>query len=269
MRQAAPSADSRTRASPGSPAPVDPPVIDLPAINAVVERVRNDGRTFLLAHEAQEVARAAGLLMPKSGVARNLDEAVRLAESIGYPVVMKVVSKDIIHKSDAGGVALDLEDRAEVLDAYEAIMHNCRIHAPRARIEGVEVGEMVKKGTETIIGARRDASFGPVIMFGLGGIYVEVMKDISFRAWPIDRGEAMAMIKEIRSYPLLLGVRGEERKDIDGVIDTILRVGALLAGCPAVSDIEVNPLVVYDQGHGVKAVDMRILLYPPKGASHA
>jgi acyl-CoA synthetase (NDP forming) len=106
-------------------------------------------------------------------------------------------------------------------------------------------------------------------MFGLGGIYVEVMKDISFRAWPIDRGEAMAMIKEIRSYPLLLGVRGEERKDIDGVIDTILRVGALLAGCPAVSDIEVNPLVVYDQGHGVKAVDMRILLYPPKGASHA
>jgi acetyltransferase len=252
-----------------APAPFDRSVVDLAAINALVDRVRADGRAFLLAHEAWEVARAAGLAMPRSGVARNLDEAVRLAERLGYPVVMKVVSKDIIHKSDAGGVALDLDHQDEVLDAYEAILHACRAYDPRARIEGVEVSEMVKKGAETIIGARRDASFGPVVMFGLGGIYVEVMKDIAFRAWPIDRGEALAMIKDIRSYPLLLGVRGEERKDIEGIIETILRVGAVLEGCPAVSDIEVNPLVVYDQGQGVKAVDMRILLFPTKGARHA
>ncbi len=252
-----------------APPPFDSSVVDLPRIRDVLDRVQADGRTFLLAQEARDVALAAGLPLPRSGVARNLEEAVKLAETIGYPVVMKIVSKDIVHKSDAGGVALDLDDRAEFLAAYEAIMHNCRAYNPRARIDGVEVSEMVKRSAETIIGGRRDGSFGPVVMVGLGGIYVEVMKDIAFRAWPINRAEALGMIQEIRSYPLLLGVRGEERKDIEGIIDTVLRVGTVLEGCPAISDIEVNPLVVYEQGHGVKAVDMRILLYPPKGARHA
>ena len=119
---------------------------------------------------------------------------------------------------------------------------------------------MVSKGMETIIGARRDGTFGPIVMFGLGGIYVEVMKDVSFRALPIHRKEILAMMKEIRAYPLLLGVRGEEKRDLDAVVDTIIKVGTVLKKCDRISDLEINPLLVYEHGRGVKAVDVRILL---------
>jgi acyl-CoA synthetase (NDP forming) len=173
---------------------------------------------------------------------------------------MKVVSRDILHKSDAGGVALDLVDKNEVMDAYQAILRHCRAYRTNANIEGVEVSEMVRMSTETIIGARRDRTFGPMLMFGLGGIYVEVMKDVSFRALPINRKEVMAMVKEIRAYPLLLGVRGEEKKDVEGVVDTIIKVGSILQKSGRITDIEINPLVVYEHGRGVKAVDVRVLL---------
>ena len=219
-----------------------------------------EGRSFLLANEAQAIMRAAGIPIPRSQIARSLDEAVRKAKEVGFPVVMKVVSRDILHKSDAGGVALDLTGENEVVDAYQAIMRHCRAYKADANIEGVEISEMVKMSTETIIGARRDKTFGPILMFGLGGIYVEVMKDVSFRALPLNLQEIMAMIKEIRAYPLLLGVRGEEKRDLEEVGATILKVGSILQKCPLISDIEINPLVVYEHGRGVKAVDVRILL---------
>jgi len=234
--------------------------IDTATIDRAVASARADGRHFLLSHEAQEVMRAAKVVIPQSRVAHNPEEAVRCAEEIGYPVVMKVVSKDIIHKSDAGGVALDLVDKKEVLDAYEAILRNCRAYKADAVIEGIQVDEMIQKGVETIVGARRDNSFGPTVMFGLGGVYVEVLKDIAFRSFPLSREETLNMIGQINSYPLLLGVRGESRKDIDEVANTIIKVGWILQNCSAISDIEVNPLVVYDHGEGVKAVDVRILL---------
>ncbi len=239
--------------------PEEPPAIDVEAVQGVLRRAGAGGRKFLLAHEAAEVAAALGLRMPRSIVARDLDQAVRAAETIGYPVVMKVVSKDIVHKSDAGGVALDLANRSEVVDAYQAILRSCLAHKPDAVIEGVEVVEMVRAGVETIVGARQDPSFGPVAMFGLGGIYVEVMKDVSFRAAPLTGRVAREMIGSIRSYPLLLGVRGERRKDIGAAADVVLRLGRLIAECREITDIEVNPLVVYDYGEGVKAVDVRIL----------
>lgn len=239
---------------------IDRAEIDVQTISRVLEGAREEGRSFLLAHEGQAVMRAAGILIPRSIIARNLDEAIRGAEKIGYPVVMKVVSRDILHKSDAGGVALDIEDKNEVIDAYQAILRNSRAYKADAHIEGVEVSEMVTKGMETIIGARRDRTFGPMIMFGLGGIYVEVMKDVAFRALPINRKEILSMVKEIRAYPLLLGVRGEEKKDLDAVVDTIIRVGTILQECDRISDIEINPLMVYEHGMGVKAVDVRILL---------
>ena len=239
---------------------VDESAIDPAAINRVIDQALKEGRSFLLAHEGQAVMRAAGIPIPQARIARSLEEAVRAAETIGYPVVMKVVSRDILHKSDAGGVALDLEDRKEAIDAYQAILRNARAYKADANIEGVEVSEMVEKGMETIIGARRDRTFGPLIMFGLGGIYVEVMKDVAFRALPINRKEIMAMVKEIRAYPLLLGVRGEEKKDLDGVVDTIIKVGTVLQRCARITDIEINPLLVYEHGRGVKAVDVRILL---------
>ena len=234
--------------------------IDFAKVNKIIKEVKDDGRTFLLSHEAQELMNAANVPVPTSFIAKNIDEAVKHSSEVGYPVVMKIVSKDIIHKSDAGGVALNLENKEEVIDAYQAIMHSCKKYDPKAVITGVEIVEMVEKGTETIIGGRIDGSFGPVIMFGLGGIYVEVMKDVSFRALPLSRGEAMSMIKQIRSYPLLLGVRGEEQRDINGIVDVILKVGAIVRKCTDISDIEVNPLVAYERGDGVKAVDVRILL---------
>jgi len=234
--------------------------MDVALIDKMVKAARADGRHFLLAHEAQEVMRAAGIMIPQSRIAHNPEEAVKCAAEIGYPVVMKVVSKDIIHKSDAGGVALDLDDSRELLDAYEAILRNCRAYKPDAVIEGIQVDEMIRPGIETIVGARQDSSFGPTVMFGLGGVYVEVLKDIAFRAFPLSREETLNMIGQIHSYPLLLGVRGEARKDIDQVANAIIKVGWILRNCAAISDIEVNPLVVYDHGEGVKAVDVRILL---------
>ena len=234
--------------------------IDIAKLNEIIKKVRADNRTFLLAGEARAFMEIAGIAVPKAALARNLDEAVKNAEKIGYPVVLKIVSKDIIHKSDAGGVALDLLNREEVITAYEAIRHNVRAYKADAVIEGIEVGEMVKPEIETIVAARRDHAFGPVVMFGLGGIYVEVMKDVAFRAFPLTRNETMEMISQVHSYPLLLGVRGEKRKDIDAVADTIVKIGTILKNCKDITDIEVNPLVAYPQGEGVIAVDVRILL---------
>ena len=242
--------------------------LDTEAVRAILQDAGREGRGFLLAHEAARVAELLGLPLPASKVARNLDEAVRAAEGIGYPVAMKIVSKDIVHKSDAGGVALDLDDESEVVDAYQAILRRCRAHKPNAQITGVEIAEMVRPGVETIVGARRDAAFGPVLMFGLGGIYVEVMKDVAFRAAPIGRRTAREMIASIRAYPLLLGVRGESRKDTEPVAGVLERLGRVIVECPEITDIEINPLVVYDQGDGIRAVDVRILFDSAKGVKH-
>ncbi len=243
------------------PAEVETASIDVSACEAVIANALSEGRNFLLAHEGRALMEATGVPMPKSRVVRSIGEAVEAAEEIGYPVVLKIVSRDILHKSDAGGVALDLENKGEVLDAYQAIIHNAKRYKPDARIDGVEVAEMLKPGLETIVGARIDRTFGPTLMFGLGGIYVEVMKDVAFRALPLSRWEVMSMLQEIRTYPLLLGVRGEDPKDIDLVVDTLIRLGTLLLSCKEISDIEINPLVVYEKGEGVRSVDVRVLLH--------
>jgi len=234
--------------------------INVPAIDEICYNAINQNRYFLLAHEAQNIMEIGGIPVPKSYTARNLNEAVKYAEKTGYPVVMKIVSRDIIHKSDAGGVALDLENKEEVIDAYQVIIRNCREYNPDAKIDGIEITEMLQKDVETVIGARRDNTFGPVIMFGLGGIYIEVMKDVAFRALPLSRREIMNMIKETRVYPFLLGVRGQEKKDMESVINIIIKIGALIRKSKSISDIEINPLMVYEQGMGAKAVDVRILL---------
>jgi len=238
--------------------------IDVAAINKIIDGVLKDGRTFLLANEGAAVMRIADIKMPQSRVARNINQAVKFAEEIGYPVVMKVVSKDILHKSDVGGVLLDIDNKKEVIDGYEVIMHKCREYKPNAVIDGIEIAEMVKKGIELIVGARRDPSFGPIVICGLGGIYVEVMKDISFRAIPINRGTALSMLEEIRSYPLLLGARGEEQKDIESVIDTIIKISSIIRKCERITDIEINPVVVYNIKNGLRALDARILISKPK-----
>jgi acetate---CoA ligase (ADP-forming) len=244
-------------------APAAPPEdadVPLEEINKVLDKAAADGRSFLLAHEGQRILEMCGISFPKSSIARSLDEAVKAAEAIGYPVVMKVVSRDILHKSDVGGVALNLLDQKEVMDAYEAILFNCRKHDPKANIEGVEVNEMVQKGTETIVGARRDRSLGPIVMCGMGGVYVEVMKDVSFRAVHFSKADILSMLKGTKLYSLLLGVRGEDKKDMEKLLDAIIKLGSLIKKCDRISDIEINPLVVYEEGVGVKALDVRVLL---------
>ncbi len=243
---------------------VDEYNINTVEINSIIDKALKDGRTFLLANEGASVMKAANIAIPASRISRSINEAVQFAEEIGYPVVMKVVSRDILHKSDVGGVLLDLENSKEVINAYEAIMHKCKQYNPNALIEGIEICEMVKKGIELIIGARRDPSFGPVVMCGLGGIYVEVMKDVSFRTLPMNRGIAQSMLEDIKSYPLLLGARGEEKKDIDAVIDTIIKISSIIKKCGRITDIEINPVVVYTDKQGLKAVDARILISKPK-----
>jgi acetyltransferase len=235
-------------------------VIDTQAIDTITENARASGRSFLSADEARAIMQTIGIRMPASCVVKSLDEALKRCEEVGYPLVMKVVSPDIIHKSDAGGVVLDLHNKEEVLDAWQAIMQRCLAFLPGARIDGIEMSSMIEPGVETIIGARRDPVFGPIAMFGQGGIYVEVMKDVSFRALPLNRLEILRMMKQTRTYPLLLGVRGEAKKDIEGVLETIIKIGALVRACDYISDIEINPLVVFEENSGVNALDVRILL---------
>ena len=238
--------------------------IDVDAINKLIDSALADKRTFLLAEEGQGLLNAAKLTGPRGGVVQSVNAAVELADEIGYPVVMKVVSRDILHKSDAGGVLLDLDNQEEVIDGYQTIIHSCKANVPNAIIDGIEVVEQIQAGTEVILGARRDANFGTTLMFGLGGIYVEVMKDVSFRAVPLSENDIRSMIKEIRSYPLLLGVRGEARKDIESIITALEKVATLIQLVPRITDIEINPMVVYEQGKGARAVDIRVLLSDDK-----
>jgi acetyl coenzyme A synthetase (ADP forming)-like protein len=235
-------------------------IIDDRAIEDVIKRVRADNRQFLLPQEAESVMTAAQIKMPVSLIAKDIEESVKCAEKIGSPVVMKVVSKDIIHKSDAGGVITNLENKKEVMDAYQAIIFNARKYKPEAKIEGIEVSEMLERDVEVIAGAIRDKSFGPVVMYGLGGVYVEVMGDVAFRSYPLTKAEALNMINETKSSKLLAGVRGAKRKDVPAVIDTIMKLGAVLKNHSDISDIEINPVIVYEEGFGAKALDVRILL---------
>ena len=243
---------------------VDSADIDIEKINRIIQSALDDQRSFLLSHESAGVMEAAGIQMPESRIAKSIDQAVRYAEEIGYPVVMKVVSRDILHKSDAGGVALDLLNKNEVIDAYEAILQNSVNYNPNASIDGIEVSEMVEKDVELIVGARIDRSFGPIVMCGMGGIYVEVIKDVIFRGLPVNRKEVLKMMKEIRSFPVLMGVRGEKKRDIKGVIDTVITVGSIIDKCRLITDIEINPVVVYEKEKGLRALDVRILIRKPE-----
>lgn len=227
-------------------------------INKLVSQVQKQKRKFLLAHEAQEVMKYAEIPIPKSIVAHSEEEAIKATKEIGYPIVMKIVSKDIIHKSEAGGVMVGLNNEEEIKSSYKKIMSNAKKYKADAKIEGIEVTEMVKKGLETIIGARQDASFGPIVMFGLGGIYVEVLKDVQFRAVPLSKKSAEKMIMSIKAKALLTGVRNEPAKDKSALVDILLKIGQIIQNCPDITDIEINPVMAYAKG--ATAVDVRILI---------
>ncbi len=210
--------------------------------------------------EARPVFSAYGLPMIKGGLAKNPVEAASLAEAIGFPVVMKIVSPQILHKSDLGGIALNLQDETEVINAYERMFIDIGKKMPEAKLEGVMIEQMAGHGHEVIVGMRRDPGFGPVLMFGLGGVAVELFKDVAFRVAPISDEEARAMIFETRAGRLLTGFRGAPPADLDAVVDCIRRLGQLALDFPEIEEAEVNPLLVHPQGQGALVLDGRIIL---------
>ena len=234
--------------------------VDRDAVRATFARVREEGRLTLGDSEARAIAQAYGLRVPKSKLATTADEAVQSAEQIGYPVVMKIASPDILHKSDIGGIRVGVTGAANVRDAFDLLVYRATRYMPDAQIWGVQVQEMVTGAKEIIIGMSRDPQFGPMIMFGLGGIYVEVLKDVTFRIAPVSVQEAQEMISEIRSYHLLQGVRGERASDVEAIVDCILRISQLVTDFPEIVELDINPLLVREAGAGAVAVDMRLVL---------
>ncbi|MFW6375907.1 MAG: acetate--CoA ligase family protein [Thermoplasmatota archaeon] len=237
-----------------------PEDMEFDKIKEKVGEISDEGRVTLLENEAREILDLAGIPIAKGEVATSLEEAVEIAEDIGYPVVLKVVSEDIVHKTDAGGLALNLENEDEVVDAYQAILSNCRKKYPDAHIRGISVAEMLEGGEETIVGGTRDNSFGPLVMFGLGGVYVEILEDVQFRVSPITKQEARRMIGEINSFPVLMGARGQARKDLDALADVIYRMSFLMNEIENISEIDLNPIKAFDQREGCKAVDVAITI---------
>jgi len=229
-------------------------------VRQVFEAARVEGRLELGEVEAREVLKAYGLRIPESEVARSGEEAAEHAEKIGFPVVMKIVSPDILHKSDIGGVRIGIRDRQEATDAYDLMMLRVRRFMPEADLRGVLVQEMIQGGREVIIGSTRDPQFGPLVMFGLGGIYVEVLKDVSFRVAPVGERHARRMVDEIRSAALLRGARGEKGSDIEAIVNAVLVVSQLVTDFPEILEMDINPLKVGEVGEGAVAVDARITI---------
>ncbi|MDH5459861.1 MAG: acetate--CoA ligase family protein [Candidatus Bathyarchaeota archaeon] len=219
---------------------------------------RKEGRKYLFETEAKTVCMEYSIPVTKFKLAKNEAEAVKFAEEIGYPLVLKIVSPDIIHKSDVGGVIINLKNVKDVQKAYKQILKNVRKHKSKATIVGMLVQEMAPSSTEVIVGATKDPQFGPAIMFGLGGIFVEVLKDVTFRIAPVTEDEAREMITEVRAYPLLKGYRNMPPADIDAIVKILLNTSRLVTEHEEIKELDLNPIMVYEKG--AKTVDARIIL---------
>lgn len=224
----------------------------------VLGEARAEGRTLLNEVEAKSILRDAGVATTAATLATTRDEAKTQASAMGFPVVLKVVSPDIAHKSDVGGVKLNLTDAEAVGQAFDEIMANSKKAEPNARIKGVSVQQMAKQGTEVIVGMTTDPQFGPVLMFGLGGIMVEVLKDVSFRLVPVTDRDAGQMIDEIKGRPILGGVRGQPPADLAALKSTIVKVSEFVEKHPEVRELDLNPVFAYPDG--ALAVDARIVV---------
>ncbi len=228
------------------------------SFETVLAQARAEGRTLLNEVEAKSLLKDAGVSVANTTLATSAAEAQAQAEAAGYPVVLKVVSPDIAHKSDVGGVKLNLKDGAAVAAAYDEIVANSKKAVANARIAGVAVQHMAPQGTEVIVGMTTDPQFGPVLMFGLGGIMVEVLKDVSFRLVPLAEKDADQMINEIKGRPVLEGVRGQPASDLKALRNTILKVSEFVEKHPEVRELDLNPVFAYPDG--AVAVDARIVI---------
>jgi len=228
--------------------------------NEILRQARKENRANLTEIESKELIKSAGIPIVEAKLARTKAEAVSLSKKIGFPVVLKIVSPDVVHKSDSGGVRLGLDNAVQVGRAYSEILAAIKKHHPKAKIEGISVQKMACPGIEVIIGMTKDEQFGPVLMFGLGGILVEVLKDVSFRIVPLNKRDASQMIKEIKGYPLLEGYRGQEPADIPFLEALILKVSDFIDKNPKIKELDLNPVFAYK--NGAVAVDARVILEP-------
>jgi acetyltransferase len=235
--------------------------IDVAGAKRIVGDLLNDhAERYLTQADCRSLFQCYGLPLLKSGIAKTAAEAAKMADSFGVPVVMKVMSADVIHKYDAGGVILNVHGAEEATAAYKKILTNVEKHVPGAKIEGILMEEMARKGVEVILGANRDARFGPLMMFGLGGTLVEVLKDVSFRLAPMWRTSAERMVRQIRSFKVLDGFRGNPPSDIDAIVDALLRLSTMVCNHPEIAECDINPLIVHAKGEGCSVADSRIML---------
>ncbi len=227
-------------------------------VTEVIDNATREGRVCLTEIESKELLAQAGFPVAESRLARTKQEAISIAKELGFPVVLKIASPDIIHKSDAGGVKLGLKNATEVGRAYREIMASVKQREPQAAIYGVSVQKMIRPGIEVIMGMSKDAQFGPVLMFGLGGVFVEVLKDVSFRLVPISRRDARQMIEEIKGYPVLQGYRGQEPANMEALEDMLLKLSHFVEQSPQIKELDLNPIFAHRDG--AVAVDARIIL---------
>jgi acyl-CoA synthetase (NDP forming) len=228
------------------------------SIASIIDRAKTDGRKILTEVESKEILEEAGIPTARARLATTAAEAVAAAREVGFPVALKVVSPDITHKSDVGGVKLDLTTPDEVKAAFDEIVAAAKKAQPDAKVDGVSVQKMARPGVEVIMGMSQDAQFGPVLMFGLGGILVEVLKDVSFRLVPITPRDARQMVQEIKGRPLLEGYRGQEPADVEALEKLLLRLSDFIEKHPEIAELDLNPIFAYKDG--AVAVDARIIL---------
>ena len=228
------------------------------AASAIIDVARSEGRTILTEIEAKQVLEEAGVPVSPARLAKTRAEAMQVAAQLGFPIVLKIVSPQITHKSDVGGVALNLTSADEVGAAFERVVASAKQHEPDATIDGVAVQRREKQGTEVIVGMTTDAQFGPVMMFGLGGVMVEILKDVAFRVVPINERDARQMIHEIKGFPLLEGYRGSDPADIEKLQALLMKVSSFIEQHPEIAELDLNPVFAYKDG--AIAVDARIVL---------
>lgn len=226
--------------------------------SSIILEASKNGRKHLLETEAKTICKEYDIPITEFELAKNRMEAVKFAEKIGYPVVLKIVSPNVIHKSDVNGVILNVKDAQEVQNAYDKIINSVKRHRPDAEIVGILVQEMAPQSTEVIVGATKDPQFGPTLMFGLGGIFVEILKDVTFRIAPVTEDEAREMITEVKAYPLLKGYRNRPAADIETIVKILLNTSRLVMKHQEIKELDLNPIMVYEKG--AKTVDARIIL---------
>ncbi|MBY9000309.1 MAG: acetate--CoA ligase family protein [Candidatus Heimdallarchaeota archaeon] len=234
--------------------------VDKIKVDSIFQKVRKDNRVTLLGTEAIDVAKAYGIYTPDTRLAKTAEEAADLAEKIGFPVVMKITSPDIIHKTDIGGVKLNIKSKEEAVSTFEEIMQSAKKHHPDSKLLAIDVQKMEKAGKELIVGSTKDSQFGPLVMVGLGGVYINYFKDVAFGLAPLTKSEAQEMLQRTKVYTLLKGVRGEAPSDIEAVIDTLLRIASLVSDFSEIKELDINPFFVYQEGFGVSALDVKITL---------